>query len=84
MTDAEDLPCRELVELVTEHLEGTLDPVLEQRLREHLAVCTGCTDHVEQVRASVALAGALPADAVPERLLARLAELHQAHARPQP
>lgn len=75
MTAPPDLPCRVLVELVTEHLEGTLDPATEQRLVEHLAECTGCADHVEQVRTTVALTSALPAGAVSDDLRARLSTL---------
>jgi hypothetical protein len=52
----EDQACNELVELVTEYLEGSL-PVSEvERIEGHLAICTGCEAHFEQMRA---LAGGL-------------------------
>lgn len=57
--DHTDLTCRELVEIVTEYLEGSM-PV-EERLRfeKHLVVCPGCTIHVEQMRETISLTGAL-------------------------
>lgn len=73
MTPADDLPCRELVELVTEHLEGALDQVTEQRMLQHLADCGDCETYLEQMRATAALAAALPAEELPEHLPARLA-----------
>lgn len=77
MTVTPDLLCRDLVELVTEHLEGVLDPATEATLVQHLAECTGCSDHVEQVRAAVRLSQALPAEDVPADLTARLLALHR-------
>ena len=55
----DDLPCRLLVEIATEHLEGALDPDTERRLVEHLAGCPGCTDFVEQLRTTGALTALL-------------------------
>ena len=56
----EDLPCRELVELVTDHLEDALPAAVRLRLEEHLLGCEGCVEHVEQVRHTVALLHAMP------------------------
>jgi anti-sigma factor RsiW len=54
-----DLTCRELVELVTEYLEGTL--ALEERTRFelHLAVCPACVAHLRQMRVTLRSAGRL-------------------------
>jgi anti-sigma factor RsiW len=49
-----ELSCRELVELVTEYLEGTLDPERLAALDAHLAACDGCDAYVEQMRLTVA------------------------------
>jgi anti-sigma factor RsiW len=48
------LSCRELVELVTDYLEGTLDPARLAALDAHLAGCDGCGTYVEQMRQTVA------------------------------
>jgi anti-sigma factor RsiW len=54
-----DLTCAELVELVTDYLEGRLRADERERLEAHLGDCPGCTAHVEQLRTTVALAGRL-------------------------
>jgi anti-sigma factor RsiW len=59
-----DITCEELVELVTEYLEGALTPAVRARVELHLAGCDGCSAHIEQVRAVLRVACALP----PERL----------------
>jgi anti-sigma factor RsiW len=59
-----ELDCAELVERVTEFLDGALDPATEQRVVEHLATCDGCTTYVEQFRATVDTLGHLPAEEV--------------------
>ena len=38
----DDLACKELVELVTEYLEGTLPPAERARFDAHLGQCEGC------------------------------------------
>jgi anti-sigma factor RsiW len=38
----EDLRCRELVELVTDYLEGALAPAERARFEAHVADCPGC------------------------------------------
>lgn len=53
----EDLSCQELVELVTDYLEGTLAPEEHARFDAHLAECPGCDRYVEQMRTTVALVG---------------------------
>jgi anti-sigma factor RsiW len=52
-----ELTCRELVELVTDYLEGALSSSELARFERHLDVCRHCRDHVEQLRTTVALAG---------------------------
>ncbi len=61
-----DLDCDELVELVTEFLDGALDPAAERRVVEHLSLCDGCTTYVEQFRTTVDTLGHLPAERVTE------------------
>lgn len=50
-----DLSCRELVELVTEYLEGALPEREHARFEAHMLACDGCERYVEQIRTSVAL-----------------------------
>jgi len=51
---AKELSCKELVELVTDYLEGVLDPSRLAALDAHLAGCDGCGAYVEQMRQTVA------------------------------
>jgi anti-sigma factor RsiW len=55
----DDISCAQLVELVTDYFEGALEPGLAERLEEHLVLCDGCSAHVQQMRETVRLTGAL-------------------------
>jgi anti-sigma factor RsiW len=72
------LTCRELVELVTEYLDGTLSRRDRARFEAHLGACTNCTHYVEQFRETVRLTGTLhESDVSPDAagaLLAQFAE----------
>ena len=57
--NVEQLSCQELVELVTDYLEGALSPEETARFDEHLARCTGCTAYLEQIRETIVLTGRL-------------------------
>jgi anti-sigma factor RsiW len=47
---ATGIVCRELVELVTDYLEGDLDAETRARADAHLADCPHCRVYVEQMR----------------------------------
>ena len=59
MTPENDLSCLEVVELVTDYLEGALSPVERARVEEHLEGCPGCVAYVDQVRHTIRVVGAL-------------------------
>jgi hypothetical protein len=59
-----ELSCREIVELVTEFLEGTMDDPLRTAFEAHLAKCDGCTHYLEQMEATIRLAGSIEPDAL--------------------
>jgi anti-sigma factor RsiW len=54
-----DLPCTELVQLVTAYLDGALPADVRAEIDEHLEGCHGCRNVVAQWRTVVALAGRL-------------------------
>jgi anti-sigma factor RsiW len=65
--DVEQLSCQELVELVTDYLEGALSAEDTARFEDHLGRCTGCAAYLEQMRQTIALTGRLSAgDVSPE------------------
>ncbi len=51
------MTCKELVELVTEYIEGTLPDDIRLRVESHLMSCEGCTNYVEQMRQTIQLTG---------------------------
>ncbi len=62
------------MELVTDYLEGALEPDERARFEEHVAPCDGCTNYVEQMRRTLELLGRLPHEAItPEAEQALLA-----------
>ena len=55
--DAPDLTCQELVELVTDYLEGALPASVRARFEAHLADCPGCDAYLDQVRWTIRVVG---------------------------
>jgi anti-sigma factor RsiW len=58
------MACRELVELVTEYLEGALPDDDRRRLEAHLAECPYCEEYIAQMRRTIEMLGHLPAEIV--------------------
>ena len=75
MPAPEEMSCQELVELVTDYLEGALDAETHERFEAHLALCDGCTAYLEQMRATVRVVGAVPDDALSPEMRDRLLEV---------
>jgi predicted anti-sigma-YlaC factor YlaD len=82
MNDTSELSCRELVELVTDYLEGALDASEQARFEEHLAICEGCRSYLEQMRTTIAVTGSVDDSALEpgalDRLLAAFRDWKQA------
>jgi len=51
--------CNELVELVTDYLEGSMPADERARFEEHISGCEGCTAYLEQFRITIRLTGML-------------------------
>jgi predicted anti-sigma-YlaC factor YlaD len=56
------ISCREVVEIVTDYLEGALAPQEVDRLEVHLGVCGPCRVYLEQIRTTARLAAAAEAE----------------------
>ena len=63
MADVE-MSCRELVELVTEYLEGAMSPSETARLEEHLQACRGCRSYLDQMQRTIQVVGHVPEESV--------------------
>ncbi len=61
----EALTCQELVELVTDYLEGRLPASDLARFDAHLGACDACVTYIEQIRASVKVVGTLAEETLP-------------------
>ena len=61
------LTCQEVVELVTDYIEGVLDDATAARVDEHLSACPGCMEYVRQVRATIRLLGQVETPSLSER-----------------
>lgn len=55
--DPQSLTCQQIVELITDYLEGHLAPEDQTRFEHHLSGCTGCRRYVEQMRQTIRLVG---------------------------
>jgi anti-sigma factor RsiW len=67
-----DLTCQELVELVTDYLDGALDEDTANRFERHLALCPGCDTYLDQMKATAALLGKIPVETLSEEMQATL------------
>lgn len=52
-----EMPCRELVELVTEYLEGGLSAHDRARFEAHIAECEYCATYLDQIRQTIRVLG---------------------------
>jgi anti-sigma factor RsiW len=68
-----ELTCQELVEVVTDYLEGSMPAGRRLLFEEHLAFCDWCQTYLEQMRATIRLTGTLEEeDLTPEARAALL------------
>jgi anti-sigma factor RsiW len=84
MTELKEMPCQELVEVITDYLENALSPEDRRRFEEHLAVCSGCRTYLEQMRTTIRLTGALKTDSIPEGVREQLLAAFRDWKRGQP
>ena len=61
-----EIPCAEIVELVTDYLEGALPDAERRALERHLDGCEDCSAYLEQMRETRRIAGTLGPEDVPE------------------
>jgi anti-sigma factor RsiW len=66
------LTCRQVVELVTEYLDGAMEPPRRARFETHLGGCDGCTAYLEQFRTTISVVGRLDVDDVPQPVMSEL------------
>ena len=57
-----ELTCKELVEVVTDYLEGNMPAQQRLLLEEHLAFCDWCQTYLQQMQETIRLTGTLRED----------------------
>jgi anti-sigma factor RsiW len=67
-----ELACIEVVEMVTDYLEGTLSARKRRLLEQHLTGCDGCDAYLEQMRRTIETTGRLREEDIPPELEERL------------
>jgi anti-sigma factor RsiW len=68
MADGTAISCQEVVEVITDYLEGKLSPEAVAIFEAHLAICDGCRWYLDQMRTTIAAVGRIEDDAVPAEL----------------
>jgi len=68
------MTCREVVELMTEYLEGSLSAGDRERFDAHIAGCDGCTAYLEQMRTTMRLLGRIAHEPMPAAMESELVE----------
>jgi anti-sigma factor RsiW len=64
--DPDELACADLVNSVTDYLDGELDEDQRRRVEAHLEECPGCRAALDQFRTVIRVAGRLTAADVAE------------------
>jgi anti-sigma factor RsiW len=66
------MTCRQVVQLLTDYLEGALSTADRAKVEEHLAGCDGCTAFLAQLRTAGRVVAGLAAEQIPASLRADL------------
>ncbi len=60
------LTCHEVIELLSNYIEGVLSADDHRRVDDHLALCDGCATYLDQMREAIRLTGMVTEEQVPE------------------
>ncbi len=52
--------CQEMIEVVTNYLDGALPPDEQQRFERHVSYCAGCNTYLDQIRETIRQTGMVP------------------------
>ncbi len=66
--------CQEIVKLVTDHLDGPLDPDMTAEVEAHLQLCDRCDIYVEQIRTTIRSLRNVPVATLGEEAQAELVQ----------
>jgi anti-sigma factor RsiW len=72
-----ELVCQEMVELITDYLEGALTRSQRKRFEAHLAGCEHCTEYLRQMRVTIRLTGRLRTEDLTPAMREEFTELYR-------
>ena len=72
-----EIVCQEVVELVSDYLEGTLSRGARRRFERHLAACPHCTEYLAQMRETIRLSGRLLGSDLSPQMREEFGELYR-------
>jgi anti-sigma factor RsiW len=72
-----ELACQQVVELVTDYLEGALPPAQRRRFEFHLSGCPHCTEYLAQIRETIRLAGRVTPDDLTPQMRTDFSDLYR-------
>lgn len=73
----DEVQCREVVDVLTDYLEGALPADQRAALEQHLLTCEGCTSYVDQMRTSIGLTGRLQQEDVPAAVMDKVLQMFE-------
>ena len=69
--------CQEMVELITDYLEGNLSRSQRRRFVAHIAACEHCTEYLQQMRTTISLTGSLAVEDLTDGMREDFGELYR-------
>ena len=69
------ISCKEMVDLIMDYLDGSLDPETSKNFDMHIEGCTDCHTFLDTYRKTVSLTRQISYEDIPNELSARLSAL---------
>ena len=71
------MKCRDVVELMTDYLEGAMSERDRRRFEAHIADCAGCREYLAQMRETIKLTGQLAPEDLTPQMRAEFTDLYR-------
>lgn len=78
------IDCIEVVELVTDYLEGVLDEATRAEIEAHLALCGPCQIYLDQMRVTIDVLGHVPVETLTDKAKSDLVAAFRDFRAPDP
>jgi anti-sigma factor RsiW len=75
------ITCQEVVEVVSDYLEGLVDDATRAEIEAHLELCPGCDEYLRQMRTTLRALGRVPLDTLTDAAKADLTAAFRAAPR---